>query len=276
MLDRDTMWRQGSIFHTSDAQAIGLVENEGEVAIMVSHDCDIPHPAEIEVEVIVGKLCTRDKMFANSRNPRKLHLTYLKNGDEVTIELFQLYKQSIEKSRFEVIGQPDESYILCDEQKRSLKQWLAARYGRPAYPNSFENRLTSCDKGKFRLEKEVAKILSDKSDHIIAVFFDLDEGRNVELPDEEPYILRIVVAYDAIDGGTDARVSSEEAAESIKALFHSCFGPPEEATTIILDSCTAVADINLPLSDIRKMDQWRLEYVSIQDDPQSPFLAAGS
>lgn len=277
MLDRDTLWRQGSIFRTSDAQAIGLIgSEEGFVAIVVTHDCDIPNSKESDVEVIVGKICKKDKMLANAKNPRRLHIVYQNNGTDVVIDLLQIDKQYVEKARFEEIGQPDDSFSLSDEQKRALKQWLASRYGRPAYPNSFENRLTSRDTSKSRLEKEIANILIERSEHIIALFFDLDEYRNVELPEEEPYILRIVVAYDAVEGGSEARRSAEDAAAEISRLFHARFGEPENATAILLETCTALADTQISLSDIRKLDQWRLEYVSIQDEPQTPYLASGN
>jgi len=214
-------------------------------------------------------------MFANAKNPRRLHLAYQKGDEEFVIDLHQTDKQYVGKSSFQEIGQPDDSYYLSDEQKRALKQWLAARYGRPAYPNSFENRLTSRDSKKSRLEKEVASVLTEKSEHIIALFFDLDEYRNVELLGDDPYILRIIIAYDAVEGGSQARTSAEEAAAQITRLFHERFGTPDNATDIVLEDCTAVADTQLSLADIRKLDQWRLEYVSIQDEPQSPYLASG-
>lgn len=276
MLDRETLWRQGSIFRTSDAQAIGLFEPNDIIAIMVSHDCDIPSAHETDIEIILGRICKREKMFANCRNPRRLHLTYSKDGNEITIDLFQSNKQSIEKSRMEGIGLPDDSYTLADDQKRALKQWLAARYGRPAYPNSFERRLTSRDTKKIKLEREVATVLAEASDHIISVFFDLDADRYNELPDDEPYILRILVVYDAIEGGPEARGIAEDAAQRVSGLFYERFGYPDNATDIILETCTAVADTSISLSDVRKMDQWRVEYVSLQDEPPTAFLPTGT
>lgn len=36
-----------------------------------------------------------------------------------------------------------------------------------------------------------------------------------------------------------------------------------------------LADIRFPLSDLRKVDQWRAEYISLRQDPQEQFLAVG-
>jgi len=44
---------------------------------------------------------------------------------------------------------------------------------------------------------------------------------------------------------------------------------------IALDACEAVADTRLTLADLRRVDQWRLEYISLQDDDQGDFLSVG-
>lgn len=36
-----------------------------------------------------------------------------------------------------------DNSLAVGDAKRALKQWLAARYGRPAFPNAFEERLRS-------------------------------------------------------------------------------------------------------------------------------------
>ena len=47
------------------------------------------------------------------------------------------------------------------------------------------------------------------------------------------------------------------------------------ATEIALDACEAVADTYMTLADLRRVDQWRLEYMSLRDDNQGDFLAIG-
>lgn len=47
------------------------------------------------------------------------------------------------------------------------------------------------------------------------------------------------------------------------------------ATAIALDACESVAGTHITLADLRRMDQWRLEYVSLRDDEQGDFLPVG-
>jgi hypothetical protein len=73
-----------------------------------------------------------------------------------------------------------------------------------------------------------------------------------------------------------ARESAERVALQLRALFESAYGPPEAATEITLDACEAVPDTHMTLADLRRVDQWQLEYLSLSDGEQGDFLAAGA
>lgn len=109
----------------------------------------------------------------------------------------------------------------------------------------------------------------------MGLFFDLGEERAVELPDGEPYFLSISVAYDMEKGGQAAREAADKAATALAALFKAAYGTPDTAVEIALERCNAVADTEITLADLRRVDQWRLEYVSLREDPAGDFLAAG-
>ena len=64
-------------------------------------------------------------------------------------------------------------------------------------------------------------------------------------------------------------------AANTQKLFYETFGSPSHATELILESCEAVADTLFSLADIRKVDQWRLEYISLRKNPQGDFLPVG-
>jgi hypothetical protein len=110
---------------------------------------------------------------------------------------------------------------------------------------------------------------------LVGLFFDLGEERLSEQSEGEPYYLSISVVYDATAGGQAAREAAEKTANELAALFHKSYGPPEQATEIALDKCNAVADTYLTLADLRKVDQWRLEYISLRENPVGDFLATG-
>ena len=50
---------------------------------------------------------------------------------------------------------------------------------------------------------------------------------------------------------------------------------PVLAFYFALGACEAVADTHLTLADLRRVDQWRLEFISLRDDDQGDFLPVG-
>jgi len=278
MFGRDTKWRQGSVLVDKEAFALGLVESRksDKRIVVISHDCDLPHDAELKVEVIAGTVIHKvDPMYARARNPRCLHLIFSRlTGEEVSIQLCHSDRKDVPKEKFAKSRCLDRDLILDPDEKRGLKQWLAARYGRPAFPNAFEKRLRKQIKKK-SVENHIAQILEPVSTHLVGLFFDLGGERARELPENEPYFLSVSVVYDATDGGQTARNAAEKIAHDLTDLFHRSYGAPELTKEIALEKCNAVADTHLTLADLRKVDQWRVEYISLRENPAGDFLAAG-
>ena len=278
MIGRDTLWRQGDIMTDQDAWELGLVKSpdSGNRVVVISHDCDLPNEGEEFVEVIVGTVVSKpDPMFTSARNPRRLHLVFSGGTDQsLCLDLRFSGRSRVEKGKFSKFRTGETSLKLPDKERRSLKQWLASRYGRPAFPNAFEKRLRKSI-GKRTVEKKIEKILEPESLNLVGLFFDLGEGRNEELADGNPYLLSISVVYDAIEGGSAARTAAEEVAKGLVNLFHSVYGTPEISDEIALEKCQAVADTSITLADLRKVDQWRLEYISLNEVPAGDFVPAG-
>lgn len=274
MLARDTDWRQGDLLTREAAAALGLVAavDEERRVIVITHDCDLPHGSELCVEVIVAEMVVKeDPQLSYAKNPRRLHLAYEGiNAAPLILELRHGDRRSVPKGDFAERAVKDHSLALPIDAKRILKQWLAARYGRPAFPNEFEERLR---KGK--VERKIAKILEPDAKYLVGLFFDLGEQRGTEAVEGEPYALSVSVVYDANEGGADARGAAERVAMQLRELFENTYGKPDVATEIALDACEAVADTYLTLADLRRVDQWRLEYVSLRDDDQGDFLPVG-
>ncbi|MBN2327232.1 MAG: hypothetical protein JXR73_08750 [Candidatus Omnitrophica bacterium] len=271
-------WRQGSVLTTEHAKAFDLCASPmpDERVVVISHDCDIRSSQETTVEVIIGNVIARaDPMYENARHPRVLHLTFFvqeQNKGEIYVELRHSNRRTIQKDEFSKHSDsPDPNLILSSDEKRALKQWLAARYGRPAFPNAFERRL----KEKKIIYKKIAHILKPNSKYLVGLFFDLGEDRNCELEDDKPYNLSIYLVYDAIEGGILARESAEKTAKKLETLFYDAFGKPSEAAKLALENCGVIADTHFSLADIRKIDQWRIEYISLQNDPSDDFIETG-
>ena len=278
MLARDTDWRQGDVLTPQAAAALGLVDGaEGaRCAIVITHDCDLPHEGEGFVEVIVAdKAANLDPQFSYAKHPRRLQLSYeVADSAPLILDLQHGARRCVPKGDFTQCAHRDQSLALPVEEKRALKQWLAARYGRPAFPTEFEKRLRKRS-GKRTVEQQIARILEPDAKHLVGLFFDLGEQRGAEAVEGEPYALSVSVVYDATEGGSDARLSAKRVAEQLRELFDKAYGKADVATEIALDACEAVADARLTLSDLRRVDQWRLEYISLRDDDQGDFLPIG-
>jgi hypothetical protein len=278
MLARGTDWRQGDLLTYEAAAALGLVgaTDHKHRAIVITHDCDLPHGSELCVEVIVAEMVVKeDPQLSYAKNPRRLHLAYeCINAAPLILELRHGDRRSVPKGDFAELAFKDYSLALPVDAKRALKQWLAARYGRPAFPNAFEERLRKRS-GKYTVEQRIAKILEPDAKYLVGLFFDLGEQRGAEVGEGEPYALSVSVVYDVTEGGTEARLSAERVAERLRELFEKTYGKPDVATEIALDACEAVADTRLTLADLRRVDQWRLEYISLRDDDKGDFLPVG-
>lgn len=281
MLARDTDWRQGDLLTCETAAALGLVApaDDGRRVIIITHDCDLPHDSELCVEVIVAERVVKDPkpdpQLSYAKNPRRLHLTYEgADGAPLILELRHGDRRSVPKGDFAERALKDSSLSLPVEAKRALKQWLAARYGRPAFPTEFEERLRK-RAGKRTVEQQIAKILEPDAKHLVGLFFDLGEQRGAEAVEGMPYALSVSVVYDATEGGGQARTSAERVALRLRELFEGAYGKPDVATEIALDACEAVADTRMTVADLRRVDQWRLEYMSLRDDDQGDLLPIG-
>lgn len=274
----DNRWKQGDILSSGDSSTFGLIDANvvAQKAVIITHDCDLPYAEDNTVEVIIAKIVDKIPLLTGARNPRKLHLTYSDiDGSEVCLELSPANKKIISNKQLMMETMfPETSLVLTNENKRCLKQWLASIYGRPAFPNEFENRIKKEHRRK-KVEQHLSKILNKDRIKPDALFFDLGNFRHEELAESQPYVLNIFVVYDTLQNGVQARVDAEEIANEIKALFHDAYGRPEVSNEIALEDCIAIADTVFTLASIKTSDQWRLEYISLQETPPGNFIGSG-
>ena len=256
MIDRDTTaWRQGSLLKSEELHHLQIEDADKFAAIVISHDCDIPSDAEGYIELIVCRqLEKEDKTCCNARNVRKLHLPYEVNGQQIYFELSFQKRVVLERAVFDRdFTKPNESYDLSDASKRVLKQWLAVRYGRPAYPNAFENRLRVNVSRREILERKLAKLVEAKVANLVGIWVDLDTDKDVELPLKDPYFLKMYLVYHT-DGDLEAaRIETETLACEITAPFNGVY--TSEGDQVVVGEHEAVADTTFPLGDIMRTGQ---------------------
>jgi hypothetical protein len=281
MLTRKTAWRQGDLLTQDSAarlKALSDVVSEKIRVVVITHDCDLPHDGEKSVEVIVAEaVAVANPQYSYAKNPRKLHLGYeVADNKTIIVELRHAERLVISKDEFNQYAVRDSNASLTAEAKRALKQWLAARYGRPAFPNAFEARLRKPVNQKNTVERRIGKIIEPEAKHLVGLFIDLGAQRSREAPAGEPYALAISVVYDATEGGMQARQSAQTVARQLRELFDQAYGKPDAANEIALDACEAVADTAITLADLRRVDQWRPEYISLGGNGRGDFLPLGA
>jgi len=166
---------------------------------------------------------------------------------------------------------PDPAYKLSPRDFAIFQQWLGNRYRRSAFPNEFEARLKSKDA---KLHEKIAKAVDSSSDKIVGVFFDVDEGYEIERSGpEDVYRLGITIVYFGSGPDPDgAKVVAEKVAQNIEARFkEKLYEPDKEWKNIELVWIETIADSAIPYSQFRLLKRWQLDYLSLRSDPQVPI-----
>jgi hypothetical protein len=115
------------------------------------------------------------------------------------------------------------------------------------------------------LDKKLAKKLEPYST-ISAVYFDVDEGQEVNRSDGSPYVLSIVLTYVIGDDALHASDTAEDAEKEVEKLFaDKCFDNATNAWKHSrIKACLAISEDDISVSRARLLKQWRLEHVSLK------------
>ena len=272
---RRTTWRQGHVLGVDAVTAFGLwhADKSSEPCVVViSHDCDIVNDdfaVEPMVEVIVGRIIPAAKgSLAWGKSPRTLHFEMLRNGGPVTVELVATAKTLLPKERLATFVH-DDSFAWPDKGLAVLRNWLAVRYNRAAFPDAFVDRM---GQRPHEMSSRLAKVLDRYGKVISTVFFDVDAGREVDRSDGSAYDLRIVLAYDSGEDSERAAEDAERAAEGVEKLFVDRLfdGKQEKWDLIRLLRCVPISEEALPVSRAKALMQWRFEHLSLRADNAQP------
>ncbi len=268
---RDTPWRQGHILPAAAVSELGLGGMVDTCVVVISHDCDIANDdltVEPNVEVIVGRIgVSRDGNLEWAKAPRTLHMALSCCDGTPVIELSATRKELVPKStlaRFE----PDHSLCMPPKQLATLRQWLAVRYNRSAFPDAFD-RLIRAKK----LDEKLRTVLGKHGHIITAVYFDVDKGRLRAAEDSSLFTLSVVLAYESGDEPLESADIADQAAERLGNEFAKRFYDEKSSTWsgVHLLSCIAMSEADLPVSRAKLLQQWRFEHVSLRNDEDTAF-----
>ncbi|MFH0298069.1 hypothetical protein AAFX91_12665 [Bradyrhizobium sp. 31Argb] len=274
--DNDTKWRQGHFLPRQALLEANLVNDHDAttaIAIVISHDCDLAHSADTEpmVEIVVGQRLTKsDGNYTFAKNVRKLHLHCSSGSRSSLVEIAATAKISISKAVL-ANHEPDTETALTYEELVVLQRWLVARYQRSAFANEFNRRLRATG-----VEDGLRALTTKYGRYLRAIFFDVDEGREVERTDEvDAYDLVVILLYDTDNDPNEAKAKADEARLAIEQLFAGKCRQGWAWNNIELRSCEVMADRALSFRDALSFKEWRAEHVSLKAKPPQPFLHEG-
>lgn len=261
-----TDWRQGSAIANEAAIALKLFapdQAEKKIAIVISHDCDLVRPVEVEpdVEVIAGdRIAKPDGNLTHAKSPRTLVVTLKQNGTDIHCRLSALGKAKVAKSEL-MAASPDKSIEMPADAKATLQKWLASRYRRTALPNEFDRRLKETG-----LQEQFASLLEPAGDTIIALFF---LAADDEKPPEEVYNITIYVLYYSGNNPVAANAVAAGIAKKIAAAFTSKCKRGSAWTNFELVECEPVSDEAMTVAMERQLKKWNADYLSLRASPQN-------
>lgn len=270
---RETLWRQGHVLPDEASEALHLTHPgspERAFVVVISHDCDLAADPDREplVELVSGRIIDAIKADSHAKSARRLQIEFHGPQGLLAAELSAAHKAVVKKDDLAPFAPRTD--IRLDAQGLSiLQRWLAARYRRAAFPDEFERRLKEA-----KLHRRIEKALNAAGKHVIAVFFDVDGGEDLQRngPDDF-YRLGINLLYDTSQNEPDAEAAARSAADQIEKAFESAFQGKDNAwTNIQLEYCDVIADHAMTYRQSLLFKQWRLEHISLEDDPPQPLL----
>jgi hypothetical protein len=271
---RETPWRQGCALTDETVEKFALRDArapELTLVVVVSHDCDLAASPdkEPEIELIVGRQIEKaDGNFTHAKTPRVLHIEFATPVGGKFVELSATKKVRVAKSDF-ADHEPRREFQLGPTEQSILQRWLGARYRRAAFPDAFEKRLNESG-----ASARLTKILRPAGKHICAIFFDVDDGNEVQRNEpNDCYTLTIVLLYTSQPNSHESEAVALKVREQIESLFKELFLNKENSwRDIELLECMIMSDQALTYAQSVLLKQWRLEHLSLREDPEDPMI----
>lgn len=249
-------WRQGSVlpaalFGGLDNSPKGLVTDR-DLLIVISHDCDVTHhsfAAEPNFEIATARaISSTDGNRMWGKSPRKYQFAFEANGHS---KYFEICKNEIFREPRSKLSNYDPCNInsLDPECVRSIVRWVAKRYIRASFPDTFNDRVRAAIPG-------IKKSLRNEGG--------LFKGIYICTTNEE---LGIDVQYEAIIWGVmsdeeyedaDKRKDATELLGEIEASIADCDG-------VTVENAEVRAENQVTISDLNYFKRWDFDDLSLRD-----------
>jgi hypothetical protein len=259
--------RQGSILSSEVRDRLGLStidDNPDPVIIVISHDCDLVKPITVEpnVELLHGVIRNESKSgYPYGQSPYMLHIEFLHHHEKKFLELCALNKLTVNKTTL-INVDPAHDSVLADNGVEILQGWLAARYKRAAFPDDLNNRMRT-------IRKSLESVGNSDPASILGIWLNYSPQDN-RLDSKVPYELWVTIVYRSQVYG--AKDKAEQEAIKLRTAFEKRFLQEGVWSSIDLRACNAVSDAVFTVLDLSSHYQWRLEHISLKQDPPEEYL----
>jgi hypothetical protein len=259
---REAGWCQGSVVDKDRLEALGRAEVD--CAVVISQDCDVVQGVDVEsyVEVIAARLVEQARPdLLHGRNPRTIDLPAASpTGRHLRASIHDRFR--IEKQIL-AADVPSTRIRLDRGTTSQLAKWIAKRYTRVAWPDTFNERLATIDDKLERLFK------SDNGKVITGIWLMLDPADD-ELAEDREYRLAVwlTMTSDSMMDTKEIR-RGEDFEGRLKELLESCKG-------IELCEIELRKESDVSLEDLRHFRRFDKDYRSIAATPRGALPPEGS
>jgi len=261
--NRNTSWRQGALFV--------LKSHEGHddlFGVVASHDCDLCADDELEpqVEYLLAELDgDMDGNFTLGKNARLLQAAALSADGTERFATISIHRRAFMDKRDFYARAHRFSHQFNDGNVIVFRRWLAARYGRSAFPNAFENLM----RGK--VEGKIGELSKQKGDGIRGLYFDLDDNQLRERkPEDGPYELGVYVVYPPDTLDTAATSFAQRLKEILRKAFYDDGMKSWSGVQLIF--CDAMSEDAFSLFMANNTKTWRVDHRSYTGLPASSLF----
>lgn len=250
------VWTQGSVLSAEAVTALVAasylpVEWQDSWVVAVSHSCDLASAdfdAEPRAELIRGRLLPAhgvDGNFTWGKSPRRLHV---EKADHPAIEFNAWERMDVPRAQL-LAHAPDDERKLTEDQSRVLGRWIAKRYDRAAFPDSFNDRVRPIQS---KLRKELKKPGLLMLDLYIVLHSEDELGEN----EEYRVVLRAVMAVEAFE--------ERESRESCNSALLRVSGLLDDVDGIKVIDENVVPASDMSLDDLRFFKRWDYDDLSLR------------
>jgi hypothetical protein len=252
-------WQQGAFLLVDENTSI-LIETpsmkdylpEG-LYIVLTQDCDLLN-SDLQKEpvaelILTSKIVRAKPQYLSGQNPRILHLELNSMEASCSLEFFPQKRFFIARNHLE---NEVATEFLDPKHLKILIRWVANRYKRSGFPDSFNQRL----RGKI---DTVKKILDEYGHNTLGLFIRLSTEK--ELSEDEPYGIYVVMLVEkSTYAQTDKLEKIQEGFDKISALLSQIQG------INLLDDSDVQSMDEISAHQYGLLKQWDFDYLSFSNE----------